>query len=41
MLSHQVKPDITDRAQINSYRGEIDTIDKMKMRIKYDLDHIH
>jgi len=40
MLRHKIKPGITGWAQINGWRGETDTIDKMEMRIKYDLDYI-
>ena len=41
MLRHKVKPGITGWAQINGFRGETDTLDKMKGRIEYDLDYIH
>lgn len=41
MLRHKVKPGITGWAQINGFRGETDTIEKMKGRIEYDLDYIH
>lgn len=41
MLRHKVKPGITGWAQINGYRGETDTLDKMEMRVKYDLEYIH
>lgn len=40
MLRHKVKPGITGWAQINGYRGETDTLDKMEGRIEYDLDYI-
>tara|TARA_R110000764_G_scaffold6650_2_gene24740 strand:+ start:523 stop:1926 length:1404 start_codon:yes stop_codon:yes gene_type:complete len=40
MLRHKIKPGITGWAQINGWRGETDTLDKMEMRIKYDLDYI-
>ena len=40
MLRHKVKPGITGWAQINGLRGETDTIDKMQMRLQYDLDYI-
>lgn len=40
MLRHKVKPGITGWAQINGYRGETDTLDKMTGRIDYDLDYI-
>lgn len=40
MLRHKVKPGMTGLAQINGYRGETDTLDKIKKRLKYDLDYI-
>ena len=40
MLRHRVKPGITGWAQINGYRGETDTDDKMAMRVKFDLHYI-
>lgn len=40
MLRHKVKPGITGWAQINGWRGETDTLDKMKMRVEYDLAYI-
>ncbi len=40
MLRHKAKPGITGWAQINGFRGETDTIDKMQNRIKYDIDYI-
>ena len=40
MLRHKVKPGITGLAQVNGYRGETDTIDKMEGRIQYDLNYI-
>lgn len=40
MLRHKVKPGITGWAQINGWRGETDTLDKMEKRIEYDLDYI-
>ena len=35
-----VKPGITGLAQVNGARGETDTVDKMEMRIKYDLEYL-
>jgi len=40
MLRHKVKPGITGWAQVNGARGETDTLDKMKVRIEYDLEYI-
>ena len=40
MLRHKVKPGITGLAQINGFRGETDTLDKMQGRIRYDLEYI-
>jgi putative colanic acid biosynthesis UDP-glucose lipid carrier transferase len=40
MLRHKVKPGITGWAQVNGWRGETDTVDKMEMRIKFDLEYI-
>ncbi|MGL5761983.1 MAG: sugar transferase, partial [Plesiomonas shigelloides] len=40
MVRHMVKPGITGLAQINGFRGETDTVDKMEMRVKYDLRYI-
>lgn len=40
MIRHKVKPGITGWAQVNGYRGETDTIDKMQKRVEYDLDYL-
>ena len=40
MLRHRIKPGITGWAQVNGWRGETDTLDKMQMRINYDLEYI-
>lgn len=40
MLRHKVKPGITGLAQINGFRGETDTLEKMEKRIVYDLEYL-
>lgn len=40
MRRHKVKPGITGWAQINGWRGETDTIEKMQKRVEYDLYYI-
>lgn len=40
MLRHKVKPGITGWAQINGWRGETDTLDKMEKRVQFDLEYI-
>lgn len=40
MLRHKVKPGITGWAQVNGWRGETDTLDKMEKRIECDLEYI-
>ncbi|HID81744.1 MAG TPA: undecaprenyl-phosphate glucose phosphotransferase [Chromatiales bacterium] len=40
MLRHKTKPGITGWAQINGFRGETDTLDKMENRVEYDIDYI-
>lgn len=40
MLRHKVKPGITGWAQINGWRGETDTLDKMKGRLNCDLAYV-
>lgn len=40
MLRHKVKPGITGWAQVNGWRGETDTLDKMAKRVEYDLHYI-
>ena len=34
---HKVKPGITGWAQVNGFRGETDTVDKIKNRVEHDL----
>lgn len=40
MVRHKVKPGITGWAQVNGYRGETETLEKMKGRIDYDLAYL-
>ena len=40
MLRHKVKPGITGWAQVNGWRGETDTVEKMNKRIEFDLEYI-
>jgi Undecaprenyl-phosphate glucose phosphotransferase len=37
---HKVKPGITGWAQVNGFRGETDTVEKMQRRVEYDLHYI-
>lgn len=40
MLRHKMKPGITGWAQINGWRGETDTLEKMEKRVECDLFYI-
>jgi len=40
MIRHKVKPGITGLAQVNGFRGETETVDKMKARIEHDLAYL-
>lgn len=40
MIRHKVKPGITGWAQVNGWRGETETLEKMKCRIDYDLAYL-
>jgi len=37
---HRVKPGITGWAQVNGWRGETDTREKLEQRVKHDLEYI-
>ena len=37
---HNVKPGLTGWAQVNGFRGETDTVEKMRKRIEFDLYYI-
>ena len=41
MARHRIKPGITGLAQVNGYRGETDTLDKMKKRVEFDMQYIN
>lgn len=41
MQRHIVKPGITGWAQINGWRGETDTLEKMEKRVEFDLHYIN
>ena len=40
MIRHKVRPGITGLAQVNGYRGETETVEKMKARIEFDLTYL-
>jgi undecaprenyl-phosphate glucose phosphotransferase len=40
MLRHKVKPGITGLAQVNGYRGETETLEKMARRVACDHEYI-
>jgi putative colanic acid biosynthesis UDP-glucose lipid carrier transferase len=40
MLRHKVRPGITGWAQVNGFRGETETLEKMEKRIEYDLEYL-
>jgi putative colanic acid biosynthesis UDP-glucose lipid carrier transferase len=40
MIRHKVRPGITGWAQVNGLRGETSTVDKMRLRVQYDLDYL-
>jgi putative colanic acid biosynthesis UDP-glucose lipid carrier transferase len=40
MIRHKVRPGITGLAQVNGWRGETETVEKMKGRIEYDLHYL-
>jgi putative colanic acid biosynthesis UDP-glucose lipid carrier transferase len=40
MVRHKVKPGITGWAQVNGYRGETETLEKMQKRIECDLYYL-
>jgi len=40
MIRHKVRPGITGWAQVHGLRGETSTVDKMHLRVQYDLDYL-
>jgi putative colanic acid biosynthesis UDP-glucose lipid carrier transferase len=40
MVRHKVRPGITGWAQVNGFRGETRTVDKMQRRVQYDLEYL-
>ncbi|MDH5509147.1 MAG: undecaprenyl-phosphate glucose phosphotransferase [Nitrospinota bacterium] len=41
LARHRIKPGITGLAQISGFRGETDTVEKMRKRVEYDLEYIN
>jgi len=39
MSRHRIKPGLTGLAQVNGFRGETETLDKMKGRVNFDLTY--
>ena len=40
MVRHKVKPGLTGWAQVNGFRGETDTVEKMEKRVEHDLAYL-
>ena len=40
LVRQKVKGGISGWGEVNGYRGETDTLDKMEGRIEYDLDYL-
>jgi Undecaprenyl-phosphate glucose phosphotransferase len=40
MIRHKVRPGITGWAQVNGMRGETETIEKMRERVRFDLEYL-
>ena len=40
MMRHKIKPGITGWAQVNGWRGETETLQKMEKRVEFDLEYM-
>jgi putative colanic acid biosynthesis UDP-glucose lipid carrier transferase len=40
MHRYRIRPGLTGWAQVNGYRGETSTVEKMETRVKFDLFYI-
>jgi len=40
MVRHKIKPGITGLAQVNGWRGETETLDKMQQRVAHDIEYL-
>jgi putative colanic acid biosynthesis UDP-glucose lipid carrier transferase len=40
MLRHKVRPGLTGWAQVNGWRGETETLEKMEKRVEFDLEYL-
>lgn len=40
MIRHKVRPGLTGWAQVNGWRGETDTLEKMQQRVIFDLEYL-
>ena len=40
MLRHKIRPGMTGWAQVNGWRGETDSLEKMQHRVEHDLEYL-